>query len=213
MTRANRLCTKYCSISKEKFAVKRNGFNLEWSKQIPLLHSPISKSLKTIMKVKKERVPIAVLIAPDQPNQKCFTELKEIAMQVRYLSESTQVLLIGVKHRSKGWAQPPGIIYLFQWEQRRRKLSKQLLQARGLSSNAADRVISNWSIQWRTHISGLALLILYLKRIHQQPDYLLNLVQPQIFKANYLEDAINQKCSDNSVKNQRCALAVLLKFI
>ncbi|KAA6383694.1 MAG: hypothetical protein EZS28_020779 [Streblomastix strix] len=31
--------------------------------------------------------------------------------------------------------------------------------------------------------------------------------------ANYFEDAINQKCSDNSVKNQRCALAVLLKFI
>ncbi|KAA6403728.1 MAG: hypothetical protein EZS28_000747 [Streblomastix strix] len=37
--------------------------------------------------------------------------------------------------------------------------------------------------------------------------------QPQIFMANYLEDAISQKCSDNSVKNQRCALAVLLKFI
>ncbi|KAA6389906.1 MAG: hypothetical protein EZS28_014568 [Streblomastix strix] len=31
--------------------------------------------------------------------------------------------------------------------------------------------------------------------------------------ANYLGDAINQKCSDNSVKNQRCALAVLLKFM
>ncbi|KAA6373257.1 MAG: hypothetical protein EZS28_031215 [Streblomastix strix] len=31
--------------------------------------------------------------------------------------------------------------------------------------------------------------------------------------ANYLEDVINQKCSDNSVKNQRCALTVLLKFM
>ncbi|KAA6372709.1 MAG: hypothetical protein EZS28_031765 [Streblomastix strix] len=31
--------------------------------------------------------------------------------------------------------------------------------------------------------------------------------------ANYLKDAISQKCSDNSVKNQRCALAVLLKFM
>ncbi|KAA6401076.1 MAG: hypothetical protein EZS28_003397 [Streblomastix strix] len=39
-----------------------------------------------------------------------------------------------------------------------------------------------------------------------------NLEQPQIFMANYLEDALNQKCQDNSVKNQRCALAVLLKF-
>ncbi|KAA6358769.1 MAG: hypothetical protein EZS28_045704, partial [Streblomastix strix] len=93
------------------------------------------------------------------------------------------------------------------------KLFRQLLQARGLSSNAVDRVISNWTIQWRTHIAGLTLLAGYLKRIHQQPDYLLNLDQPQIFMANYLEDAISQKCSDNSVKNQRCALAVLLKFM
>ncbi|KAA6392261.1 MAG: hypothetical protein EZS28_012210 [Streblomastix strix] len=93
------------------------------------------------------------------------------------------------------------------------KLFRQLLQARGLSSNAVDRVISNWSSQWRTHIAGLTLLAGYLKRIHQQPDYLLDLDQPQIFMANYLEDAISQKCSDNSVKNQRCALAVLLKFM
>ncbi|KAA6369466.1 MAG: hypothetical protein EZS28_035007 [Streblomastix strix] len=93
------------------------------------------------------------------------------------------------------------------------KLFRQLLQARGLSSNAVDRVISNWSSQWRTHIAGLTLLAGYLKRINQQLEYLLNLEQPQIFTENYLEDVINQKCSDNSVKNQRCALAVLLKFM
>ncbi|KAA6359013.1 MAG: hypothetical protein EZS28_045460, partial [Streblomastix strix] len=93
------------------------------------------------------------------------------------------------------------------------KLFRQQLQARGLSSNAVDRVISNWSNQWRRHIAGLTLLAGYLKRIHQQPDYLLDLDQPQIFMANYLEDIISQKCSDNSVKNQRCALAVLLKFM
>ncbi|KAA6361891.1 MAG: hypothetical protein EZS28_042583, partial [Streblomastix strix] len=93
------------------------------------------------------------------------------------------------------------------------KLFRQQLQARGLSSNAVDRVISNWSIQWRTNISGLTLLVGNLKRIHQQPEYFLDLEELQIFMANYLEEAINQKCSDNSVKNQRCALAVLLKFM
>ncbi|KAA6365508.1 MAG: hypothetical protein EZS28_038966, partial [Streblomastix strix] len=93
------------------------------------------------------------------------------------------------------------------------KLFRQLLQARGLSSNAIDRFISNWSSLLRTHIAGLTLLAGYLKRIHQQPYYLLNLEQPQIFMANYLEDAISQKCSDNSVKNQRCALAELLKYM
>ncbi|KAA6334459.1 MAG: hypothetical protein EZS28_053064, partial [Streblomastix strix] len=92
-------------------------------------------------------------------------------------------------------------------------LFRQLLQARGLSSKAVERVISNWSSQWRIHIAGLTLLARYLKRIIQQPEYLQNLEQPQIFMANYLEDAKNQKRSDNSVKNQRCALAVLLKFM
>ncbi|KAA6333403.1 MAG: hypothetical protein EZS28_053177, partial [Streblomastix strix] len=49
------------------------------------------------------------------------------------------------------------------------KLFRQLLQARGLSSKAVDRVISNLSSQWRTHIAGLTLLAEYLKRINQQP--------------------------------------------
>ncbi|KAA6399824.1 MAG: hypothetical protein EZS28_004651 [Streblomastix strix] len=181
-TRANLKCTRYCSIIENKFAVKQNGFKLEWSKEIPLLHRPISQLVKTIRKVKKERVPVAVLITPKQPNQKWFTELREIAIQ--------------------------------KWEQRRReKLFRQLLQARGLSSNAVDLVISNWSSQWITHIARLRLLAGYLKRIPLQPDYLLNLDQRQIFMVNYLEDAISQKCLNNSVKNQRCAIAVLLKFL
>ncbi|KAA6372125.1 MAG: hypothetical protein EZS28_032347, partial [Streblomastix strix] len=120
-TRANRQCTRYCSISKDKFVVKRNGFKLEWSEEVPLLHPPISQLLKTIRKVKKERVPIAVLIAPEWPNQNWFTELREIAIQKVCLGESTQVLIMGTKHRNKGWALPPGLIYLFQWEQRRRE--------------------------------------------------------------------------------------------
>ncbi|KAA6351071.1 MAG: hypothetical protein EZS28_051859 [Streblomastix strix] len=53
-TRANRQCTRYCSISKDKFAVKRNGFKLEWSEEVPLLHPSISQLLKTIRKVRKE---------------------------------------------------------------------------------------------------------------------------------------------------------------
>ncbi|KAA6398992.1 MAG: hypothetical protein EZS28_005478 [Streblomastix strix] len=93
------------------------------------------------------------------------------------------------------------------------KLFRQLLQARGLSAKAVDRVISNWSCQRRTLIVGLTLLAGYLKRIHQLPDYLLNLEQLQIFVVNYLKNTINQKCSDNSIKNQRCALAILLKFM
>ncbi|KAA6360942.1 MAG: hypothetical protein EZS28_043532 [Streblomastix strix] len=101
----------------------------------------------------------------------------------------------------------------FSENKEREKLFRQLLQARGLSFNAVDRVISNWSNSQRTHISGLTLLAGYLMRIHQQLDYLLNLEQPYVFVANYLEVAINQKCSDNSVKSQRYTLALLLKFI
>ncbi|KAA6385607.1 MAG: hypothetical protein EZS28_018866 [Streblomastix strix] len=93
------------------------------------------------------------------------------------------------------------------------KLFRQLLQARRLNSNAVVRVISNWSSQRRIHISGLTLLAGYLKRIHKQPENLLDLEQAQIPIANYFEDAINQKCSDISVKNQRCALDVLFKFM
>ncbi|KAA6400220.1 MAG: hypothetical protein EZS28_004253 [Streblomastix strix] len=121
-TRANRQCTRYCSISKDKCAVKRNGFSLEWAKEVPLLHPPISQLLKTIRKIKQERVSLAVLIAPDWPNQKWFTELREITRQKICLGESTQVLLMEAKHRNKGWALPPGLIYLFfQWEQERRE--------------------------------------------------------------------------------------------
>ncbi|KAA6361178.1 MAG: hypothetical protein EZS28_043296 [Streblomastix strix] len=121
---------------------------------------------------------------------------------------------MGAKHRNKGWALPPGSIYLFfSGSKDGEKLFRQLQHARGLSSNAVNHIISNWSSQWRIHFAGLTLLAGYLKRIHQQPDYLLKLEQPQIFMANYLEDAISQKCSDNSVKNQRCALSVLLKFM
>ncbi|KAA6374299.1 MAG: hypothetical protein EZS28_030175 [Streblomastix strix] len=101
----------------------------------------------------------------------------------------------------------------FSGSKDRKKLFRQLLQARGLSSNAVDRVISNWSSQWRTHISGCTLPARYLKRIHQQPEYFLNLEQPQSFMGIYLEDAINQKYLDNSVKNLLYALVVLLKFI
>ncbi|KAA6382866.1 MAG: hypothetical protein EZS28_021606, partial [Streblomastix strix] len=187
--RANRQCTRYCNTSKDKFAVKRKGFDLQWSKEVPLLHSPISQLLKTIREIKKKQVPIAVVIAPDWPNQKWFTELREITTQKICLGESTQQQKNG------------------------EKLFRKLLPARGLSSNAVDRVISNWFSQWRTYIVGLTLLLGYLKKIRQQPDYLLNLDQLQIFMTTYLEEAINQKCPDNSVKNQRCALAVLLKFI
>ncbi|KAA6369206.1 MAG: hypothetical protein EZS28_035268 [Streblomastix strix] len=98
VTRANRQYTRYCSISIDKCAVKRNGFSLEWAKEIPLLHPPIFQLLKAIKKVKQERVSLAVLIAPDQPNQKWFTELREITRQKICLGESTQVLLIGAKH-------------------------------------------------------------------------------------------------------------------
>ncbi|KAA6354755.1 MAG: hypothetical protein EZS28_049718, partial [Streblomastix strix] len=69
-TRANRQCTR-----------------LEWSKEIPLLHPPISQLLKIIRKIKKERVSRAVLIVPDWPNQKWFTELREITRQKICLGE------------------------------------------------------------------------------------------------------------------------------
>ncbi|KAA6383695.1 MAG: hypothetical protein EZS28_020780 [Streblomastix strix] len=76
---------------------------------------------EVLQKVKKEQVPIAVVIAPDWPNQKWFSELREIITQKMCLGESTQVILIGSKHRNKGWALSPALIYLFQWEQRLRK--------------------------------------------------------------------------------------------
>ncbi|KAA6402741.1 MAG: hypothetical protein EZS28_001732 [Streblomastix strix] len=89
-TCVNRQCTRYCSISKDKFADKLNGFSLEWSKEIPLLHPPISQLLKTIRKIKKEQVSLAFLIAPDWPNQKWFTELREITIPKRCLGDSTK---------------------------------------------------------------------------------------------------------------------------
>ncbi|KAA6386269.1 MAG: hypothetical protein EZS28_018206 [Streblomastix strix] len=112
-TRANRQCTRYCNIFKDKCAIKRNEFKLEQSKEVPLLHPSISQLLKTIRKFKKDRVQLAVLVAPDLPNQKWFTELGEIAMQKQCLVKSTKFLLIGAKHRNKGWALPHGLIYLF----------------------------------------------------------------------------------------------------
>ncbi|KAA6395837.1 MAG: hypothetical protein EZS28_008637 [Streblomastix strix] len=120
--RANRQCTWYCSFSKDKFAVKQNGYELQWSKEVPLFHPPISQQLKTIRQVKKERVPVAVLIAPDWPNQKWFRELREITTQKICLQENSQVLLIGVKHRNKGWVLPSGLIYLFILEVKTEKI-------------------------------------------------------------------------------------------
>ncbi|KAA6375878.1 MAG: hypothetical protein EZS28_028593, partial [Streblomastix strix] len=80
-----------------------------------------TRELTTHEKVKIERVSIAVSIAPDWPNQKQFTELREIVTQKRCLEKSTKVLLMGAKHTNKGWALQPGLIYIFQSEQRRRK--------------------------------------------------------------------------------------------
>ncbi|KAA6388061.1 MAG: hypothetical protein EZS28_016415 [Streblomastix strix] len=208
--RTNRQCTRYCSISKDKYAIKRNGFNLEWAKEILQLHPPISQLLKTIRKITQDQVSLAVLIAPDWPNQKWFTELKEITRQQICLGKSTQVELMGAKHRNQGWALPPGLIYFFNGSKDGEKLFRQLLQARGLSSNAVDRDISNWLSQWRTHRSGFMLLTGYLKRINQQPEYLLNLEHPQVFMSNYLEDLLKLKFSDNSVMNRRCVLAWLV---
>ncbi|KAA6397839.1 MAG: hypothetical protein EZS28_006636 [Streblomastix strix] len=54
VTRANRQCTRYCSISEDKLTVRRNGFNLELSKKIPLLHPQIFQIPKTVLKIKKE---------------------------------------------------------------------------------------------------------------------------------------------------------------
>ncbi|KAA6401382.1 MAG: hypothetical protein EZS28_003093 [Streblomastix strix] len=64
---ANRECLRYCSISKDRFTVKPNGFSFEWLKKVPLLHSPFSQLLKTIRKVKRERVQGVALIAPEWP--------------------------------------------------------------------------------------------------------------------------------------------------
>ncbi|KAA6374449.1 MAG: hypothetical protein EZS28_030025 [Streblomastix strix] len=66
-THANRECLRYCSISKDRFNVKPNGLSLQWSKQVLLLHLPISQLLRSIRKVKKERVQGVALIAPDWP--------------------------------------------------------------------------------------------------------------------------------------------------
>ncbi|KAA6390767.1 MAG: hypothetical protein EZS28_013704 [Streblomastix strix] len=38
---------------------------------------------------------------------------------------------MGAKHRNKGWALPPGLIYLFQWEQRRREAFQTAVTSQG----------------------------------------------------------------------------------
>ncbi|KAA6396729.1 MAG: hypothetical protein EZS28_007742 [Streblomastix strix] len=179
-TRANRQCKRYCKLSKE----------------VPLLNSPISKLQKTIRKVKKQRVSIAILVAPDWPNQKRLRDIGEIATQNMFLDESTQILFLRVKYRNKGQTLPPGLINLFQWKQKQRI--------------AFQTTVTSQRTEFQC---GLTLLAEFLKRINQHQQYLLDLGQPQIFMANYHEDAINQKCLDKSVKIQRYALAVLLKFI
>ncbi|KAA6393100.1 MAG: hypothetical protein EZS28_011377 [Streblomastix strix] len=189
VTRANRQCTRCCCISKDKCSIKRNKFNLEWAKEIPVLHQPISQLLKTKRKINQERVSLAILIASEQPNQKWYTELREITRQKICLGESTQC------------------------EQVRIEAFQTIVISQRTEFQSSRPSHFQLSSQRRTHIAGLRLLAGYLKKISQQPEYLLNLEQPQNFMANYLEDAINQKCSDNSVKNQRCALAVFLKFM
>ncbi|KAA6372659.1 MAG: hypothetical protein EZS28_031815 [Streblomastix strix] len=97
------------------------------------------------------------------------------------------------KHRNKGQTLSLGLIYLFfSGSKDGEKLFRQLLQARLLSSKVIDQGILNKSSYWYSHISGLALLAGYLKKIRQQPEYLQNLEQQQIFIANQLEKAINQ---------------------
>ncbi|KAA6397162.1 MAG: hypothetical protein EZS28_007313 [Streblomastix strix] len=190
-TRANRQCTRYCSISKDKFAVKRNGFK---DQEGTGSNSNLDNTALAQSEVK--------LRAQRDCNSKDM---------FRREYESPTNLNRAWKQRrgSTTWINLP----FFSGSKDGEMLFRQLLQARGLCSNAFKRVISNWSSQWRAHILGLTLLAGYLKKIYLQPENLLNLEQPQIFMVNYLEEAINQKCSDNSVKNRRCALAVLHKFM
>ncbi|KAA6386558.1 MAG: hypothetical protein EZS28_017914 [Streblomastix strix] len=56
-TSANRQRMMYCSISKDKFAVKRNVFSLEWSKEVPLRLPPISQTTENYQEGQKRVQP------------------------------------------------------------------------------------------------------------------------------------------------------------
>ncbi|KAA6366712.1 MAG: hypothetical protein EZS28_037761, partial [Streblomastix strix] len=146
-------------------------------------------------KFKKERVPIAVLIAPEWPNQQWFNELIEIAMLKICLKESTQVLLMGAKHRYKGWVLPFGLIYLF------------------IVGAKTEKSFSDSCCKLEDQVPMRLTESFLIDSANGEHIFHDSRQQPQIIMANYSEDATNLNYSDNSVKNQRCALAILLKLM
>ncbi|KAA6357002.1 MAG: hypothetical protein EZS28_047471, partial [Streblomastix strix] len=86
-TRINRQHRKFCSVTKDIWAMARDGLTISWENQIPLLHPPIPLLLRTIRKVKEDQVRTAVIIAPKWPGQYWYTELLEITVQMIRLGE------------------------------------------------------------------------------------------------------------------------------
>ncbi|KAA6356094.1 MAG: hypothetical protein EZS28_048378, partial [Streblomastix strix] len=104
----------FCSITKDIWAIARDGLSISWENQTPLLHPPIPLLLRTIRKVKEDHVRTAVIIAPKWPGQYWYTELLEITVQMIRLGQSEQVLIPGYRMKKKQWSLPPGEMYMFK---------------------------------------------------------------------------------------------------
>ncbi|KAA6365094.1 MAG: hypothetical protein EZS28_039380 [Streblomastix strix] len=73
--RINRQHRKFCSVTKDICAMARDGLSISWENQTPLLLPPIPLLLRTIRKVKEDRVKTAVIIAPNIDDQTGLTRV------------------------------------------------------------------------------------------------------------------------------------------
>ncbi|KAA6370848.1 MAG: hypothetical protein EZS28_033626 [Streblomastix strix] len=194
--RINRQYRKFCSVTKDIWAMARDGLSISWENQIPLLHPPIPLLLRTIRKIKEDRVRTAVIIAPKWPGQYWYTELLEITDE-----EETIVSPSRRNVHVQGFIQPGERLFRF------------LLEDYGLKQEVVQRIVEAWHGQWIRHVSALTILAKYLEQNNQQWEELRALEQPSAFMANFLSDQMEIGASNNSLKSCRGALAVLLSFI
>ncbi|KAA6393484.1 MAG: hypothetical protein EZS28_010987 [Streblomastix strix] len=193
-TRINRQHRKFCSITKDIWAMLRDGLSISWEKQTPLFHPPIPLLLSTIRKVKEDGVKTAVIIASKWPGQYWYTELLEITVQMIRLGQSKQVLI-------PGFIEPGERLFRF------------LLEDYGLKQEVVQRIVEAWHGQWIRHVFALTFVVKYLEQNKQKWNELRILEQSSVFLANFISDQMEKDASDNSLMSYRGELAEFLPFI
>ncbi|KAA6367661.1 MAG: hypothetical protein EZS28_036813 [Streblomastix strix] len=166
----NRKCKRYCSASKDKFAVKRNGFNLEWTKELTLLFPNFITTKDNQESQERENPSFSVDCARLAKPEVVHRAQRD--HEVEDILKRGQASLTDGRETSKQMLDAAIRIDLpfFVGNKDVEKLFLQLLYAGGLTSKAVDRLISNWSGKWRTHISSLTLLAAYTKKSTKSQD-------------------------------------------